>query len=183
MIALIGRVHRRLRPDRPNPYGIPSDTPNDLRDQFDIDMRMALPGSRGPEVPLSTSLVLFRRRPWWAPSRSADLDRRTVDHALGRLLDRLDEIDQAPGDVLEVAWHGQRVGSQWTISFGERGVRRVMVAVWDDDLGAAPDAYRDELRNVVGPLRELAVSTRARLLVGGEDLTGDTVDDIIDVLA
>lgn len=51
IIALIGRVYRRLKPDRPNPYGIPSDTPYDLREQFDIDMSMAqLPGTRGPEA-------------------------------------------------------------------------------------------------------------------------------------
>jgi hypothetical protein len=39
---IVGRVYYRLRPDEPRPYGlrIPQSTAHDLRDQFDIEMRM-----------------------------------------------------------------------------------------------------------------------------------------------
>ena len=132
---------------------------------------------------MSTSLVVFRPRKWWAPTQSDDMDRTTVDSTLGRLLNGLSDVVRTPGDVLELDWHGQRVGSQWTITYGRRGVRRVVASIWDDNLDETPDAYRDELRAVVGPLQALASATHARLLVGGEDLTDASVNDVVDLLA
>ena len=150
---------------------------------------------------MSLPLAVKRQRPWWAPWRSVDLDGWAVLAALGPLFasaggrsasgadgDPVADLTRLvtwgrPGDAEELSWQGHRLGSQWVVYAGDRGVREVDVDVWDDFPDRSLDEFAAELRLVLAPLHGLAKAGGGRLLADTGDVTDRPLDEIIDLVA
>jgi hypothetical protein len=135
---------------------------------------------------MSASVGVARPHPWWAPWRSEEIDPQAVREALGPLLGTdLEPILQASVDVEDLTWLGAHTHAQVALYRGTSGIRQVAVSVYPsgDYSSVDIDAYRADLRSVIGPLQQLARTGSARLFIEGGDVTDWPLDEAIAMVA
>jgi hypothetical protein len=135
---------------------------------------------------MSWMIAVEMLRPWWAPWRSAEMDRETVVSVLGPLLGDLSELRQPapPGSDAELNWDGRCVGTQWSVYSGASGITRVSVEMWEERNrpDGPADEYLDEAVVVLRRTRELAKVTGARLFIDEGDFTDASFEEALDAL-
>ncbi|BBH64840.1 hypothetical protein ACTI_15250 [Actinoplanes sp. OR16] len=116
----------------------------------------------------------------------AELSRATTVALLGRLFGDDDEDlteGVARGEFAELLWEGERASTQWSVSAGRTGVSEIVVSVADSYPKRPPGVYRAELSRVVSLLQELARRGGARFVVEEHDLTGASLNAVLDLVA
>ncbi|GIF23549.1 hypothetical protein BJ973_004158 [Actinoplanes tereljensis] len=116
----------------------------------------------------------------------AELSRAATVAVLGRLFGDDDEDlteGVARGEFAELVWEGERASTQWSVSAGRDGVREIVVSVADAYPKRPPGVYRAELARVVDLLQELARRHGARFVVEERDLTGASLNAVLDLIA
>ncbi|MEU4244780.1 hypothetical protein [Actinoplanes sp. NPDC026619] len=116
----------------------------------------------------------------------AELSRATTVALLGRLFGDDDEDlteGVAKGEFAELVWEGDRASTQWSVSAGRTGVSEIVVSVADAYPKRPPGVYRAELARVVDLLQELARRHGATFVVEEQDLTGASLNAVLDLIA
>ena len=116
----------------------------------------------------------------------ADLSRATTVALLSRLFGDDDEDlteGVAKGEFAELVWEGDRASTQWSVSAGRTGVSEIVVSVADAYPARPPGVYRAELARVVDLLQELARRHGATFVVEERDLTGASLNAVLDLIA
>ena len=116
----------------------------------------------------------------------AELSRATTVALLSRLFGDDDEdLNEgvAKGEFAELLWAGERASTQWFVSAGRTGVSELVVSVTDSAPRRPPGTYRAEVARVVDVLQELARVTGARFMVEEADLTGASLNAVLDLVA
>jgi hypothetical protein len=115
----------------------------------------------------------------------AELSRAATVALLGRLFGDDEDLTGgvAKGEFAELVWDGDRARTQWSVSAGSTGVSEIVVAVADAYPRRPPGVYRAELARVVDLLQELARRHGARFVVEERDLTGASLNAVLDLIA
>lgn len=114
-----------------------------------------------------------------------ELSRATTVALLSRLLGEDPDLHtRVPaGEYAELFWDGERISTQWFVYPGKTGVGQLEVSIWDSFPSRPVGAYRDEAARIVEVLRELAKASGGRLIVEEGDVTGASLDEVLDLIS
>jgi hypothetical protein len=114
-----------------------------------------------------------------------ELSRATTVALLSRLLGEDPDLHTLvpSGEYAELSWDGERVGTQWFVYPGRTGVGQLEVSIWDSFPGRPAEAYRDEAAPVLEVLRDLANASGGRLIIEEGDVTGASLDEMLDLIS
>lgn len=150
-------------------------------------MRTACKGG----APLGVIHPRHGRNLWRARNLDAQLVVAALDPLFGAVQGFAETFDPARSQSaargsqrceVELTWAGARVSSTWSVYLAGGGVRHVAVTVVDSDPAGADPGYASELPTVLSPLLGLAADTGARLFLGGVDVTGAGLADLVELV-